>query len=126
MEELTVVPRIPALLAAGFCAMALVFLLGAAVSAAADGAPDGKAIFLAQKCDMCHGVSGAGITATTKSDKMKGPDLAGFVPKDPAAVTAFLRLKGEIDGKKHKKEFKGPDSDIAAVLAWLKEQKPAS
>jgi hypothetical protein len=31
---------------------------------------DGKEIFLAQKCDLCHTVSSAGIEAKTKSDKM--------------------------------------------------------
>lgn len=126
MEETTLLPRIPALIAAGLCAFALVIWLGAAVTAVAEGNPDGKAVFMAQKCDMCHGVSGAAIAATTKSDKMKGPDLSGYVPKDATATSAYLRLKGELEGKKHKKEFKGTDAELNAVLAWLKEQKKAS
>ena len=32
--------------------------------AAAAAAPDGKAIFLAQKCNLCHSVSAAGIERT--------------------------------------------------------------
>lgn len=118
MEKINL-PR--ALAAAGIYALAL----GAASLEASEVALDGKNVFVVQKCATCHGVSGAGLAATVKIESMKGPDLSGYLAKDPAATTAFLRLQGEIAGKKHKLAFKGSDAELSAVLAWLKEQKPA-
>lgn len=126
MKERSLLTRVPALAAAGFCALSISFGLGSALTANAEGQPDGKAIFLAQKCNMCHGVAAASIEATVKSEKMKGPDLSGFEAADVEAMKKFLLLKGEIDGQKHKKEFKGTDAELQAVLDWLKTQKTAS
>jgi mono/diheme cytochrome c family protein len=85
---------------------------------------DGKQIFLAQKCNLCHTVSSAGIQATVKSEKMKGPDLAGVTPKkDAALLNNYLRKKAEINGKKHGKEFTGTDEEIGALIAWLQKQE---
>ena len=94
--------------------------------AAADGgaATDGKAIFLAEKCETCHSVQPAGIEAKVKSEKMKGPDLdAGVGEFDHAALVAFLRGKGELEGKQHKKPFKGTDEELATLIDWLGDQK---
>ncbi len=97
-------------------------ILGTAVGAAA-ATPDGKVVFLAQKCDMCHAVSSAGIEATTKSEKMKGPDLAGACQAlDPVWLADFIQKKVDKNGKKHAKEFKGTDEDLAALIAWLNAQ----
>lgn len=103
-------------------------LLASAYSgpAAAEGpkAPDGKQIFLAQKCNLCHTVSSADIQATVKSDKMKGPDLAALAPKPEAKLLAdYLRKKAEIHGKKHGKEFTGSDEELAALISWLQKQE---
>ncbi len=49
---------------------------------------DGKQIFLAQKCNLCHSVPPAGIAATVKSERMKGPDLVGSPRKMPRSSTA--------------------------------------
>lgn len=95
-------------------------------SQAAQGAtaPDGKQIFLAQKCNLCHTVSSAGIEATTKSDKMKGPDLAGLAAKlDAKLITGFLKKTAEINGKKHGKLFTGSDEELAALISWLQKQE---
>ena len=100
-----------------------VFYSGPVASAEGAKALDGKAIFLAQKCNFCHTVSSAGIEATTKSDKMKGPDLAGLASKQDAKVLHdFLRKTGTIDGKKHGKQFTGSDEELGAVIAWLQKQ----
>lgn len=109
-------------------ALALAALLsGAPAGAAAAAAPkilDGKQIFLAQKCNLCHGVSSAGIQATTKSEKLKGPDLAGAAAKrDAQLLNTYLRKKAEINGKKHAKEFTGSDEEIGALIAWLQKQE---
>ncbi len=108
--------------------LAAVLLLAVAswapAPAAAQAKLDGKAIFLAQKCTMCHDVSSAGITATTKSAAVKGPDLAGAAAKrDAKLLNDYLRKKADIDGKKHKKEFTGSDEEIGALIAWLQKQE---
>lgn len=85
---------------------------------------DGKAIFLAQKCNMCHSVSSAGIEATTKSEKMKGPDITNNAAKQDAAVlTKYLRKQADLNGKKHTKAFTGSDEELGALIAWMQKQK---
>lgn len=100
---------------------------GAGMVPAAEAQPkvlDGKAIFLAQKCNMCHMVSTAGIEATTKSEKMKGPDIAANTSKlDATALTKFLRKQGDLNGKKHTKAFTGSDEELGALIAWMQKQK---
>ena len=83
---------------------------------------DGKAIFLAQKCNMCHSVSTAGIEATTKSEKMKGPDLVNN-KRDAKVIADYLRKKADVNGKKHTKAFTGSDEEIGALIAWIQAQK---
>ena len=84
---------------------------------------DGKQIFLAQKCNLCHGVSSAAITATTKSDKMKGPDLTNTASKrDAKVLNAYLRKTADINGKKHVKQFTGSDEEMGALIAWMQKQ----
>ena len=97
---------------------------GAAPAAAQAGKVlDGKTIFLAQKCNLCHSVSPAGITATTKSEKMKGPDLVGLSKKDAKILNGYLRKTADIKGKKHVKQFTGSDEELGALLAWLQKQE---
>jgi mono/diheme cytochrome c family protein len=107
---------------AGMLVLAGALSFGALRGEAADG--DGKAVFLAQKCNMCHGVSTAGIEATTKSDKMKGPDLVGVVAeKGKDWTTKYLKKEVDLDGKKHSKEVKLADAEMATLLSWLETQK---
>jgi len=107
--------------------LATIFLLAAfyaGPAAQAQGAKDGKQIFLDQKCNMCHSVSTAtpGITATTKSEKMKGPDLVN-IKQDAKTLTAFLKKTADLDGKKHPKEVKLSDADLSALINWILAQK---
>jgi cytochrome c5 len=91
---------------------------------AASAAPDAKAVFLAQKCNLCHAVSAAGIERQTKSEKVAGPDLTTATAKhDKAFLTRFIKKEETIDGKKHGKEWKGTDLELGAVIDWLKEAK---
>jgi mono/diheme cytochrome c family protein len=91
--------------------------IGASASAAA---ADGKEIFLAQKCNVCHAVSSAGITAT---GKIKAPDLTGLASKeDPAWIGKFLKKQADKNGKKHIKPFTGSDADLATLVSWLEKQ----
>jgi mono/diheme cytochrome c family protein len=94
---------------------------------AADPPADGKAVFLAQKCNTCHAVSTAAIEATTKSEKMKGPDLVGVVAEKGEEWTAkYLRKEIDKDGKKHGKEVKLTEEEMKKLLAWLAAQKKPS
>jgi len=84
---------------------------------------DGKQIFQAQKCNLCHSVPPAGIAATVKSEKMKGPDLVGLSQKDATLLNGYLRKTANINGKKHAKQFTGSDEEIGALIAWLQKQE---
>lgn len=98
--------------------------MGPLVEPAAAATLDGKQIFLGQKCNLCHSVSSAGIEATVKSEKLKGPDLTGLTAKkDAHLLIDFLHKKAEIDGKKHGKEFTGTDEELGALIAWLQKQE---
>ncbi len=93
-------------------------------AAFAAGAPDGKQIFLAQKCDLCHAVPAAGIAATTQSAKMKGPDMNGLAAsRDAAWLKKYLAKQESLDGKKHSKELKATDAETEALVNWLLAQK---
>ena len=85
-------------------------------------AVDGKEIFLAQKCNMCHSVSTAAIERTSKSDKMAGKDLVDL-GKDTATLTKYLKKETDLDGKKHGKAFTGTDAELGALVTWLEAQK---
>lgn len=106
---------------------AAILLLGGALPAAAQTKPvDGKALFLAQKCNMCHSVSVAGIERTTKSEKMAGADLsdAAAAPmKDLGSVTKYVRGETDMGGKKHPRKFTGSDEELGAILGWLQTQR---
>lgn len=93
-------------------------LVGAPGATAAE--MDGKALFTdAHKCSMCHAVPAEGIEAKTKSKTMKGGDLGGKIDAEFAEIAAYLRKEGEIDGKSHKKPFKGTDEELQTILDWL-------
>lgn len=94
---------------------------GATPAAAAQAALDGKAIFLAQKCNMCHSISPAGIEHTMKSSK--APELVGLAKTDAKLLTGYLKKAADINGKKHVKAFTGSDEELAAVIAWLQKQE---
>jgi mono/diheme cytochrome c family protein len=96
---------------------------GATAPAAAAAAPDGKAVFLAQKCNLCHSVQPAGIERTSKAEKTKGPDLAGVGKRHDAAwIKRWLARQEQMNGKKHLLPFKGKPEEMEAVVAWLMTQ----
>src|SRR4030095_4115064 len=83
---------------------------------------DGKALFLGQKCNMCHSVPTQGIERTMKSEKMAGPDLVN-IKEDAAFLNKFLRKQADLHGKKHGKAFTGSDEELGALIAWIQAQK---
>lgn len=105
-------------------ALLLAMTVASSPAPAMAGSMDGKAIFQAQKCNMCHSVSTAGIEAMTKSEKMKGPDLVGIAEQHDAAwVTQYLKKEVDLDGKKHFKKFTGSDEELKTLVDWILAQK---
>ena len=100
----------------------LLFAVALAGSLAAEEEPasDGKTLFTdTHKCNMCHGVPAVEIVAKTKNEKMKGGDLGGKIETELAELAAYLRKETEMDGKTHKKPFKGTDEELQAIVDWL-------
>lgn len=84
----------------------------------------GQAAFLANKCQTCHAVPSVQIEAKVKSEKMKGPDLPGGAASvDAGELGKYLRKQAQLDGKDHKKEYKGTDEDLTAIIDWLRGMK---
>lgn len=86
------------------------------------GGADGQAVFMAQKCNMCHDVSTVGITATAKSEKVKGPEIVNL-PHDAAFWVKYLKKEADLDGKKHSKGYTGSDADLKVLAEWMMAQK---
>ena len=105
-----------------FTAFLVIVVLAALSIGPSASAVDGKTIFLAQKCNMCHSVPTAGIERTTKSDKMAGKDLVNL-DKDAATLTKYIKKEVDLDGKKHGKAWTGTDEELGATVTWLLEQK---
>jgi cytochrome c553 len=98
-------------------ALVVLALLVAVAPAQAED-PPGKTVFLAQKCDMCHGIESLGIAP--KAEKMKAADLSAIGSEmDAAALTAYIAGQTQRDGANHKKPWKGTDEDLKQLAAWL-------
>jgi len=99
-------------------ALAFALALGVTVSSTVDAA-DGKAIFLAQKCNLCHTIDSQGIAKT--SEKMKAPDLsnASGLVESADWLKSFLKKEVKKDDKNHQREFKGTPEELDAVVQWL-------
>lgn len=94
-------------------------LLSAAAFAGAE--PEGKAVFLKEKCNMCHAVPSAGIAKTMKA--MKAPELTAEMAAKQSNLKEFLMQKAEINGKKHPKKVTGGEAELNALVEWLKAPK---
>ena len=116
---------------------AIVALAFAATAGAQEAKPDGKALFLDKKCNSCHTIKALGIQKRTAAaagekkeaegatvTKTKTHDLSSVgVDLKADWMTKFLkRLEATKGGKKHML-FKGTDEELAAIAAWLEEQK---
>lgn len=106
------------IIAAG-SAVALLLLVSAASTWAADAEENGKEQFMSAGCGTCHSVASADIEAKTSSEKMRGPDVGGFKSDNVDALMQYLRKEAEIDGKNHMKGFKGTDEELQTIVDWL-------
>ena len=86
--------------------------------------PEGQKKFNENKCFKCHSVSTVGIKAEKETGKMAGGDLVNLGESYEAEfLNAYVRKEAELDGKTHKKPFKGTDEELQAIVDWLLEQK---
>ena len=110
------------------CGLALCFFCFAALAPAPQHAApvaddDGKEAF-EKNCAECHGVKVAEIEATTKDEKLKGPDLVDLGERFEAEwIVKYVKKEADKDGKAHKKKFKGSDEELQVLVDWLLEQK---
>ena len=104
--------------------------LGAARVSAADAVPAGQKIFTDFKCTQCHSIDSLKI-AKVKSEekeeeaeeggkKVEPPDLSGTGNNhDVAFMSKWLMKEEKIEGKKHKKKFKGNEEELKTLSEWL-------
>ena len=111
-----------------FCGLALCFFVftGAALIAEPTAPPafeDGKDTYV-KHCGECHGVKVAEIKPTTKNAADRGADLTGIGEKYQSDwIKKYVMEEAEIEGKSHKKKFKGSDEELQVLVDWLLEQK---
>lgn len=106
-------------------------MLGLTVSAvalmipllAAGQEPEGKTIFVENNCNLCHSISSQEVAK--KSEKMKAPDLSNVGAKVESAdwLKGFLKKEQKLDGKLHRQNFKGTDSQLDGLVKWLMSLK---
>ncbi len=89
--------------------------------AAADGEPEGKQIFVAQKCGNCHGIEAEGIEAKFTTGPMAGPALDDVGSKHEAAwIVDYVQRETQMDGKNHKgPKPKGSEEELQTMADWL-------
>ncbi|MGE5430172.1 MAG: c-type cytochrome [Syntrophomonadaceae bacterium] len=82
---------------------------------------DGKKIFEANKCTMCHSLKAEKIEATGKS---KAPDLSTVGATQKAEwIEKFVTKQEKLDGKQHPIAFKGSSAELKTLAAWLASHK---
>jgi cytochrome c5 len=91
-------------------------LLTAAVASAADD--PGKAVFLAQKCNLCHSVQSQGVDRTMKSSKAPDLSTAGTT-RTADWIEKFLKKEEMLNGKKHQKSLTATPEETTQLVKWL-------
>jgi mono/diheme cytochrome c family protein len=104
---------------------------GVAPVTAGDAIPAGQKIYTTFKCTQCHSIDSLKI-AKVKSEekeeetlaegekKVDPPDLSGTGNNHDAVFMAKWLMKEEkIEGKKHKKKFKGNEEELKILSEWL-------
>ena len=100
----------------------LVAILAIAAPSFADDA--GKKAFVDAKCGRCQTIASADITASVKSEKMKGPDLDKIgAQRDAEWITKFVEREIQLDEKNHKSAWKGSDEELETISKWLASLK---
>ena len=109
------------------------FLFAALAAHGEDAAaPDGKQIFLTNKCNTCHTITAQKIekkkaedaeAEKEKSDK-KPPDLSSVgLERKADWIGKFLMKTETIKGDKHPRKFRGTEAELKTLSTWLETQK---
>lgn len=102
------------------------FFLIPLIAAGSASADEGKSkkLFVGKKCNACHTIEAKGIEQAKdeeeEDDDGDVSDLSKVGTKHDAAwIAKFLDRKEKLDGKNHKKRFKGTEADRQAIADWL-------
>jgi hypothetical protein len=93
----------------------------------------GKRVFTDYECISCHMVSAYGISVVKSENQEEeeddwDDDEETIVPPDlsdignrrePAFLVKYLRKKVAVQGRKHKKRFKGSKEELKELVLWL-------
>jgi hypothetical protein len=116
------------------------FLLsfGTALVPSESAAEDGKDLFIKHKCNECHSIKTAAIEVKPSDDageedpfggeeegeEDEAPDLSSVGKEQDAAwIADYLKKKVKLDGKKHRKRFKGSDAELKTISTFLAGMK---
>ncbi|GAB6283211.1 MAG: hypothetical protein STSR0008_19690 [Ignavibacterium sp.] len=95
----------------------IVALFGAAFANAPNEDPEGKKLFLSNKCNTCHAIQSQGITTNSKK---QNPDLSDIGTKYKADfLKNYLMKKEKINTKTHPALYKGTEKDLDVLVKWL-------
>lgn len=113
-EETRIVPPLPPLLS-----LLTVMVFGIASLGSAQD--EGKELFVKAKCNTCHSVESQGIEVTRESSSNKAPDMsdAGNLISDAEWAKQYVMREAELEGKKHRRPYKGSDQDLTKIVDWL-------
>jgi len=92
----------------------------------------GREIFIEHGCNKCHSIKGLGM-APVESDEqpaeegeeeygeeIEPPDLSDIgLKRDGKFIAKYLRKKAAVEGRKHKKRFKGKKAELKIIRDWL-------
>ena len=109
-------------------AVCTVILAAALAGTASAKGPDGKPAFLKYKCNSCHSIEAVQIAKKAvegeETTKMKPPDLSSVgLEKKADWIVLFLSKKEKLEGELHPKKFRGTDSELKTLAAWLETMK---
>ena len=111
----------------------LSFSKSSAAEVAKADVPAGQKLFLDNKCTQCHGIDALKISkakadkeeeeeASEGGKKVDPPDLSDVgkdKDHDAAWFSKWLMKEEKIEGRKHKKKFKGTPEELKTVSEWL-------
>jgi len=114
-----------------------IVLSGTGVATAGAEGTAGQKLFVKYRCQSCHSLKALkfekkkveaededAAAAPADSAKKEPPDLSGVgLTRKAEWVQGWLLKKEMIDGKKHRKKFRGTPDEVKMLAAWLVTMK---
>ena len=94
----------------------------------------GREIFIEYGCNKCHSIKALGMTIVESEEEpdededdddygeeeREPPDLSDVgLKRDGKFIAKYMRKKVAIEGRKHKKRFKGTKAELKIIRDWL-------